>query len=163
MVELLKEIMKTFGWTQEQVAAKLGVSFQTMNAWVNNKSKPRKVTLKQIRKLYLVQNTTKDLEPTYITLINIPKWARINDLVELGTESDNDYNREAIAVRLLDPEENDGSTACSLAYVANSTSTVVRGTSSAGRIYDKFNERARVKILFIINNVAIARILKWNC
>ena len=207
-VRLLKGIMKTSGWTQEQVAEKLGVSFQTMNAWVNGKSRPRKTMMGRIRALYLAQDITKDTDPTYITLVNVPRWMRIGDMVVLKKEPDNDYDEEAITATLMERDEAgvsetedefreddmDGWRGCGEdveevedfddegrkrgteedclrtegciipdnIYVANSINTVVRGTSSAGRIYDKFDRKARARILFILHKTAIARIVEWD-
>ena len=47
-------------------------------------------------------------------------------------------------------------------HVANSVNTVVRGTRSAGRIYDKFNKKARAQVIFVAKNRAIARVVSWN-
>ena len=194
IVRLLKGIIKTSGWTQEQVAEKLGVSFQTMNAWVNGRSRPRKTMMKRIRALYLAQDITKDTDPTYITLVKIPRWLRVGDTVILEKEPDNDYDEEAILATALEQDEVEinetedeflneyGALEEYLAngeraedsfnaedciwdeniYVANSINTVVRGTKSAGRIYDRFDEKARAKILFIFHRTAIARVVEWN-
>lgn len=187
---LLKGIMKTSGWTQEEVAEKMGVSFQTINAWVNGKSKPRQFMLDKIRRLYLAQDITDDTEPTFVTLVNVPKWLKVGDIVELEKDQDNDYDDEAISATVIDiddgeldiydssddegtdpepPEsikvwDNEISDCIEVdfMYVANSISTVVRGTSSAGRIYDKFNKKARARVLFIFHKTAIARIVEWN-
>ena len=208
-IKLLKYIMKTSGWTQEQIAEKIGVSFQTMNAWVNGKAKPRVAMRDRIRRLYLAQDVTKDIEPTYITLINVPTSIRIDDIVLLEKEYDNDYDDEAIMATVIDDsgsskdsiydeensagvdelqeeeididEEDDiideedkigeirvfGEFRCGdmrpdSIYVANSINTVIRGTSSAGRIYDKFESKARARVLFIFHRKAIARIVEWN-
>lgn len=192
--KLLKGIMKTSGWTQEQTAEKLGVSFQTMNAWVNGKSKPRTAMREKIRRLYLAQDVTKDIEPTFITLINVPRWLKIDDMVMLEKEYDNEYDDEAIIATVMEDDEDEviyegeydeevidddsedaelseiriyedrkyGGIELDSMYVANSTSTVVRGTSSAGRIYDKFDGKARARVLFIFHKTAIARIVEWN-
>ena len=45
-----------------------------------------------------------------------------------------------------------------IAYVANSVSTVVKGTMSAGRIYDKFNNDGKVEIIFVDNQI-IAKLI----
>lgn len=202
--KLLKETMKTSGWTQEQVAAKLGVSYPTMNAWVNGKSRPRQSMLERIRKLYLAQDITDDVEPTFVTLVNVPKWLKVGDMVVLEKDYDNDYDDEAIAATLLESDEDsneetelgedlgcekvengdavmdDGGEArggeaikvwdnaaldcpeVDFMYVANSINTVVRGTNSAGRIYDKFEMRARARVLFIFHKTAIARVVEWD-
>lgn len=49
----LKSIIKTSGWSQEQLAGKLGVSFATLNSWINERSNPRKKAQQNIEKLYL--------------------------------------------------------------------------------------------------------------
>ncbi len=48
----LRAILDASGWTQEELAKQLGVSFVTLNSWVNAKSKPRKKALESIRILY---------------------------------------------------------------------------------------------------------------
>ncbi len=48
----LKAILDASGWTQEDLAKHLSVSFVTLNSWVNAKSKPRKKALESIRLLY---------------------------------------------------------------------------------------------------------------
>lgn len=54
-------------------------------------------------------------------------------------EPNNPYDAEAIAV------EYDGEI---VAYIANSIDTVVKGTMSAGRIYDKFDTDSKIEIIF---------------
>lgn len=49
----LKTILKASGWSQEQLAHELGVSFATLNSWVNKRSQPRRKALFSIEKLYL--------------------------------------------------------------------------------------------------------------
>lgn len=215
---LLKGIMKMSGWTQEQVAMKLRVSYPTMNAWVNGKSKPRQAMMDKIRRLYLAQDITDDVEPTYVTLVNVPRRLKVDDMVILEKDPSNDYDDEAILAMMMGDDgdewlgedvatgddggsddevdvgderadEDDGGlgadeedeifggkvapievgdiskTYClvdDFMYVANSTSTVVRGTNSAGRIYDKFERTARARVVFIFHKTAIARVVEWD-
>lgn len=49
----LASILKASGWSQEQLARKLGVSFATLNSWVNKRSAPRAKALHNIDRLYL--------------------------------------------------------------------------------------------------------------
>lgn len=49
----IKLIMKVSGYSQEQVAQRLGVSFATLNSWVNERSQPRKKMLIKIEDLYI--------------------------------------------------------------------------------------------------------------
>lgn len=51
-IEQLKQILKLSSWSQEQLAVKLGVSFPTLNAWVNGRSKPRTKAQVRIGLLY---------------------------------------------------------------------------------------------------------------
>jgi len=48
----LKSILKASGWSQEELARHLNVSFVTLNTWVNERSQPRKKALGTIQALY---------------------------------------------------------------------------------------------------------------
>ncbi len=45
--KILQQIMAASGWSQENLANKLGVSFPTLNSWINGKSQPRREVNKQ--------------------------------------------------------------------------------------------------------------------
>lgn len=77
---------------------------------------------------------------------------RVGQILYLEKDRDNEYDDEAIAVF---DEERD----C-YGYVANSVYTVARGTKSAGRIYDMFEEHAKVEVCFITNDCVIARLIE---
>lgn len=49
----LGQILSATGWSQEQLAAKLGVSFPALNAWLNNRALPRAKAQLRINELYL--------------------------------------------------------------------------------------------------------------
>jgi Fic family protein len=51
--EILSAILKASNWSQEQLAQKLGVSFATLNSWVNERSHPRKMAVARIEQLLL--------------------------------------------------------------------------------------------------------------
>ena len=51
--EQLKSIMLASGWSQEQLAQTLKVSFATLNSWINVRSTPRAKAIITIKKLYL--------------------------------------------------------------------------------------------------------------
>ena len=51
--EQLKSIMLASGWSQEQLAQTLKVSFVTLNSWINARSTPRAKAIIAIEKLYL--------------------------------------------------------------------------------------------------------------
>lgn len=196
-VKLLKGILKTSGWTQEQLADKLGVSFVSLNAWVNGRTKPRKSMQERIEQLYLAQDVTKDVDPTYVTLVNVDRDLKVGDPVMLTKDLENTHDDEAIVARILqldvmDKAEDDGwedvvfsgeedsdEDAAEIKvyteqavrmdcpdlkgmYVANSVNTVVRGTMSAGRIYDRFNKGVRAQVVFVFHRMAIARVVEWD-
>ncbi len=52
-VAQLRSILHASGWSQEQLAHQLNVSFATLNSWVNERSQPRTKALLSIEKLYL--------------------------------------------------------------------------------------------------------------
>ncbi len=45
--KILQQILAASGWSQETLASKLGVSFPTLNSWINGKSNPLRETNKQ--------------------------------------------------------------------------------------------------------------------
>ncbi len=49
----LQQIQKCSGKTQEELARDLGVSFPTLNSWINGKSQPRTEATQRINSLYL--------------------------------------------------------------------------------------------------------------
>lgn len=49
--KIIKERRISLGLTQERFAAKVGVTFSTVNRWENNKSKPSPLALQRIKKL----------------------------------------------------------------------------------------------------------------
>jgi len=48
---LVRELRDRLGLTQEKFAAKLGVTFPTINRWENGKAKPSPLALQQIKDL----------------------------------------------------------------------------------------------------------------
>ncbi len=48
---LVRQLRKRTGLTQEKFAAKLGVTFPTINRWENRRAKPSPLALKQIEEL----------------------------------------------------------------------------------------------------------------
>jgi putative transcriptional regulator len=55
------EIRLQMGLTQEQFAAKLGVSFPTVNRWENKKTKPSPLAIQKLQKLLSALNKKKSL------------------------------------------------------------------------------------------------------
>ena len=71
--------------------------------------------------------------------------------VKLREDPENKHDSEAIACEMRYFGK--------IGYLANSTRTVVRGTMSAGRLYDKISEEYFSRIKFVIGNTAIAEVL----
>lgn len=154
-VRLLRGIMKTSGWTQEQVAEKLGVSFQTTNAWVNGRTKPRRAMLERIRMLYLAQDITKDTEPTYVTVLGKM------DRLEVGDALLFEKDGAGVSVYRLGLDVG-GKTQLLDARMAGAMDDIVRGTSALELIDGRFDRTARAKVLFIYNGLVIARVVEWD-
>ncbi|RAP48298.1 MAG: hypothetical protein BZ135_00830 [Methanosphaera sp. rholeuAM6] len=76
---------------------------------------------------------------------------KIGSILKLVKEPENDYDMEAIRVELRYAGKS--------GYVANSVNTVSKGTCSAGRLYDKILDIDYAKVIFIVDEVIIAKIL----
>lgn len=70
--------------------------------------------------------------------------------VKLVKEPDNEYDKEAIQVKIKGLGK--------VGYVANSPYTVQGESMSAGRLYDKIGDKAKGKIVFVIGGTAVCRI-----
>lgn len=57
----IKSIRLTLGFSQEELAHKLGVSFTSVNRWENGQTKPSKLAKKQIDLLCKKTGKLKDL------------------------------------------------------------------------------------------------------
>ena len=51
MARLVRELRKLTGLTQEKFAAKLGVTFPTINRWENDRAKPSPLAVEKIESL----------------------------------------------------------------------------------------------------------------
>ena len=59
--KMIRELRTVLGLTQEQLAAKVGVTFTTVNRWENNKAKPSPLALQKIKQL---QKKLKQKKPS---------------------------------------------------------------------------------------------------
>jgi len=75
----------------------------------------------------------------------------VGQKLKLTKDYESKHDDEAIMVEL----ESVGK----VGYVANSTHTVARGTKSAGRIYDQFEETIYCEVAFIVKDTVIAKII----
>ena len=49
IAEELKKLRQQQGWSQEDLARNLGVSFATVNRWENSKTKPSRLAVEKIQ------------------------------------------------------------------------------------------------------------------
>ena len=70
--------------------------------------------------------------------------------VRLEKDPDNEYDKEAIKVTY----EGLGK----IGYVANSSYTVMGESMSAGRVYDKIGDKAKGKVVFVVDGGVVCRI-----
>ncbi len=49
--KMVKEVRTALGLTQEQFAAKIGVTVTTVNRWENDRGKPYPLAMRQLKKL----------------------------------------------------------------------------------------------------------------
>ena len=74
----------------------------------------------------------------------------IGRIIELIKEPENEYDSEAIFAYLPYIEK--------IGYVGNSVHTVYQGTISAGRLYDKISDKAKGKVVFVVDGGVVCRI-----
>ena len=95
------------------------------------------------------------MEDMYFTIAGCNHYF-VNDFmekemkVELEKDPDNEYDKEAIQVKIKGLGQ--------IGYVANSPYTVKGESMSAGRLYDKIADKADGKILFIVEGGAVCEI-----
>jgi len=64
---LVREIRKRTGLTQEKFAAKLGVTFPTINRWENDRAKPSPLAMQRIEELLRIMgDNSADLLKRYL-------------------------------------------------------------------------------------------------
>lgn len=75
----------------------------------------------------------------------------IGRVIKLIKEPDNEYDNETIVAFLPFIDK--------IGYVANSTNTLYQGTISAGRLYDKIEDYAYARVMFVTHSSVIALVL----
>lgn len=97
------------------------------------------------------------MENTYfVTITGIDHYYgkkpfEIGRIIKLIKDKNNEYDKEAVAAFLPFIE--------TIGYVANSTNTVYDGTISAGRLYDKIDDYAYARVMFVTRTSVIALVL----
>lgn len=71
--------------------------------------------------------------------------------VKLEKEPDNEYDKEAIQVKVKGLGK--------IGYVANSPFAVKGESMSAGRLYDKIGDKAKGKVVFVVDGGVVCRII----
>lgn len=74
----------------------------------------------------------------------------IGNLIRCRKEPDNCHDAEAIKCTLP--------MLGTVGYIANSTYTVAGGTMSAGRIYDKVDEKFYIRVMFVTSSKVICKV-----
>ena len=95
------------------------------------------------------------MEKMYVTLTGTNHYFGSDFLepgmkVKLVKDLDNEYDNEAIMVKMKGLGK--------IGYVANSTYTVLGDSMSAGRIYDKFDEKIKAKVELVTEKGVILKI-----
>ncbi len=78
----------------------------------------------------------------------------VGRVIKLVKEPDNEYDAEAIRAELPFIDK--------IGYVANSPNTVAKGTFSAGRVYDLFENETLAQILFVTHASVICLLIPPN-
>lgn len=55
LAKMIKDLRAKLGLTQEQFAAKVGVTFSTVNRWENGRGKPSPLAMRRIKELRVSQ------------------------------------------------------------------------------------------------------------
>lgn len=95
------------------------------------------------------------MEELYVTVTGFSHYYGkkpfvIGNVLICEKEPSNRYDSEAIAARLP--------LVGTVGFVANSTHNTAGGTMSAGRIYDKVEDKFYVRVMFITNSKIICRV-----
>lgn len=86
-----------------------------------------------------------------VNMFNGSKPFHVGSIIKLIKDFENQYDSEAILVELRYAGES--------AYVANSVRSVVKGTMSSGRLYDKISDEDYGIVEFIFDDIIICRVL----
>ncbi len=108
-----------------------------------------------LNKEQMTMRRTERQEPYYVTITGFwhyydKKPFAIGNLIRCRKEADNEHDCEAIKCTLP--------MLGTVGYIANSTNMVAGGTMSAGRIYDKVDEKFYVRVMFTTNSKVICRV-----
>ncbi len=57
--KMFRQLRASLGLTQEQFAAKVGVTYSTINRWENDKGKPSPLAMHRIKKIQIILKQNK--------------------------------------------------------------------------------------------------------
>ena len=92
----------------------------------------------------------------YVTIVGMSYYYgievfEVGQILKLKKDYENKFDEDAIAVYL--------NRTMKVGYVANSVTTVARGTKSASRLYDQIKNKAKVEVKFVVRGCVIAKIV----
>lgn len=98
----------------------------------------------------------KNNETMYFTVVATDfcygtSFMKRGDKVTLEKEPDNKYDKEAIMVKM----EGLGK----VGYVANSAHTVKGESMSAGRMYDKIEDREQAEVMYVMDSAVLCKMV----
>lgn len=96
---------------------------------------------------------------TYFTLTGTKHYYGTDFLekgmkITLEKEPDNEYDKEAIQVKMKGMGK--------IGYVANSPYTIIGDSMSAGRIYDRIDNKAKAKVVMVTSSGVLCKLSKKN-
>ena len=96
---------------------------------------------------------------TYFTLTGTKHYYGTDFLekgmkITLEKEPDNEYVKEAIQVKMKGMGK--------IGYVANSPYTIIGDSMSAGRIYDRIDDKAKAKVVMVTSSGVLCKLSKKN-
>ena len=96
---------------------------------------------------------------TYFTLTGTKHYYGTDFLekgmkITLEKEPDNEYDKEAIQVKMKGMGK--------IGYVANSPYTIIGDSMSAGRIYDRIDDKAKAKVVMVTSSGVLCKLSKKN-
>lgn len=94
---------------------------------------------------------------TYFTLTGTKHYYGTDFLekgmkITLEKEPDNEYDKEAIQVKMKGMGK--------IGYVANSPYTIIGDSMSAGRIYDRIDDKAKAKVVMVTSSGVLCKLSK---
>ena len=107
------------------------------------------------QELILVKDQSNSHDDEAICALNMDYCDSVEEAKILkNIEDESNMSKIRISSDIID----DYTEANSGIYVANSVSTVARGTYSAGRLYDKFEKYVKVKVVFVLCGKSICKV-----